>query len=215
MKSDKIDKIESPITHYKKMADGAIILKIFKIIEQNPRTSQKKITMQTGLTAGLVHSFMRMVINKGWIRAKQVNTRRWLYFLTPEGFIEKSNLTMRYLSKAFNNYRTAQKVIESQLVEFTKKQCRDLVVIGETELAEIAVLNILASKELNLVGFLSSQRPGEMFLEYKMSNYESLAVIKYDKILVFSNEFYEWQKTTDIAIRDKDVLNMLDKMIIA
>jgi len=71
---------ESPYTHYKNLADDDIAMRILEIIDQTPDVSQRKITIQTGLAAGLVHSFMRRVINKGWVRAKQVSAKRWLYF---------------------------------------------------------------------------------------------------------------------------------------
>lgn len=188
-KNKNVKKVESLHTRYKNLANEAVALQIFDIIEQNPRVSQRKITRQTGLAAGLVHSFMSRVIGKGWIRARQVNPKRWFYFLTPEGFVEKSRLSMAYLSSTLNSYRLAQRIVQSTLNECFKNNWRKLLIIGNNELAEIVVLNIKAVDYFILTGIVSANGHGKKLMGHKILPADKIHEKDFHKILVCDIDF--------------------------
>ncbi len=50
---------QSPHEMYRDMAKETILFQILDIIEQNKNVSQNKITAQTGLATGLVHTYMK------------------------------------------------------------------------------------------------------------------------------------------------------------
>jgi len=187
----------SPYTQYKKMADDAVALQILEIIEKKDKTSQHKIIRQTGLATGLVHSYMRKVINKGWVKAKQVSAKRWLYYLTPEGFIEKGRLTLKYFSITLQNYRDAQNMVRNHLDECLEKGWTKILVAGANDLAEITMLNILSSGELSLVGVISADSHDDIVLGSKVMPFESVRNIDYDKIIVCDISFFEWLNKID------------------
>ena len=64
-------------------------LTLFNSVENTPEINQRQLAMELGISLGLVNTYFQRVLKKGWIRAKQVKPRRWLYFLTPKGAIEK------------------------------------------------------------------------------------------------------------------------------
>lgn len=185
-------KTESPHSHYKNMADEAVTLQIFDIIESNPRTSQQKITTQTGLAAGLVHSFMKKVMAKGWIRAKKVNTKRWLYFLTPEGFMEKSRITMSYLSRTLKTYRMAQNLVQQQLDICLRNNWRKLVIAGDNDLAEIASLNIQAADDFELCGIVADKRHGDTVGGMQIYPLERVSEIDFDMVIICDSNLKQW-----------------------
>lgn len=204
---------QSPYSLLKDRADDEVTLQIFDIIERNPRTSQRKITIQTGLAAGLVHSFMRRVISKGWIRAKQVNAKRWLYFITPAGFVEKSWLTMNYLSRTLQSYSKAQDSINNMLKICVENKWRRLVVAGENELAEIAALTIRGSKEFTLVAMVANERRGRTITEQKILPTEMIGELDYHKILVCDTGFLEWNKKKWEFLDKTKMLNLVSSVI--
>lgn len=204
----KANNQESIHAQYKKMADEAVTLRIFDIIEQNPRTSQQKITMQTGLTTGLVHSFMKRVIKKGWIRAKQVNAKRWLYFITPEGFTEKSRLTMGYLSRTLNAYRSAQKIVQVHLGKCYENNWLKLIVAGDNELAEIAALNIQASNDLTLVAVVAESGNYKTIAGESILPFSKIESINYHKLLVCDPSFTNWNIKNGVSLNNSKILSI-------
>ena len=49
--------------------------------------------------------YIKRCLKKGWIKLKTVPKKRYIYYLTPKGFIEKSKLTAEYLTSSFSLYR--------------------------------------------------------------------------------------------------------------
>lgn len=213
-KNNKPGNVMSPHAHHKNLADDEVALQIFEIIEQNPKVSEKKITMQTGLAAGLVHSFMKRVIAKGWIRARQVNTKRWLYFLTPEGFIAKSRLSMNYLSRTFNTYRMAQDIVQEQIRNCAKNNWRRLIIAGKNDLAEITALNVRATSGFVLAAVMAEKSEGETLADYKVLPFDHLKNINYDKILVCDVSFNEWRNNGNADINSGDLLPLIDSFFV-
>ncbi|MFQ5431267.1 MAG: winged helix-turn-helix transcriptional regulator [Nitrospinota bacterium] len=201
---------QSPHAHYKDLADDAVALRIFDIIEHNPKISQKKITMHTGLAAGLVHSFMRKVISKGWVRANQVSAKRWLYFLTPEGFFQKSRLSMNYFSRAMSTYRMMQKLVREHLELCIANDWLKLVVVGDNELAEICVLNIKASNDFDLVAVVSGNGNDKTIVGGKILDYGSIENLHYDRLLICDAGFTHWHQRLEKKLDEKMFINLAD-----
>ena len=211
--TDKQKNNTSPFSHYKTMAEDDVALQILNIIEQNPSVSQRKITVRTGIAAGLVHSFMSRVINKGWVRAKQVSAKRWLYFLTPKGFLEKSSLSMNYLSSTLGMYRKAQNLIKEQLTVCQVNNWNKLLVVGDNELAEIAALNIQAADGFTLVGTITRSPAAEVAGNQNLLTYKEINTIEYDKIWVCEANFMEWCREAGYPVDEKRLVHIIDSMI--
>ncbi|MBI5637151.1 MAG: hypothetical protein HZA03_04165 [Nitrospinae bacterium] len=183
----------SPYSSVKSSADDAVIMQIFSLVEKIPHISEKKITAFTGIAAGLVNSFMRKVAAKGWVKARQVSARRWIYFITPEGFAEKSRLTVKYLGNTLRTYKVAQKVIEEHLEICQRNGWEKLIVAGSNELADIAVLNITGTKGLTLVGKLINGGAAANYeKEAGVFQYSDVEKLEFDRILVCEPGFAEW-----------------------
>ncbi len=197
-------------SHFKNVADEEVTLKIFDIIEETgPEISQRKIVMKTGLAAGLVHSFMRRVMKKGWIRAKQVNAKRWLYFVTPEGFLEKGRLSMKYLNRTLNAYRTIQGHVTHTLELCRKKEWQKLAIAGDNELAEIAMINMKSDPYFTLVGVFGSGGQSENNQVIETLPFEELSAIEFDKILVCNTGFLEWNMQNGGLLEESKLLNLV------
>ena len=78
---------------------------LFNTVENSPDINQRKLARELGISLGLTNTYFQRVLKKGWIRAKKVKPRRWLYFLTPQGALEKSQLSLSYMHRTLESFR--------------------------------------------------------------------------------------------------------------
>ena len=107
---------------------------------------------------GLTNTYFQRVLKKGWIRAQQVKPRRWLYFLTPQGALEKSRLSLSYLNRTLNSFRELKRKGDEHLRILSKKGVRGIHLCGDNDLTEvlsycfsgfeIELLSIIPEKDL-------------------------------------------------------------------
>ena len=121
-------------------------LSLFEAVDGNERISQRQLAQELGLSLGLTNAFLQTVLHKGWVRARQVSARRWAYFLTPEGFREKSRLTMNYLRRTMNSFHELKTLILQHFTELEQQGCRCIHLCSEGDLREIIRLCLPLSK---------------------------------------------------------------------
>jgi DNA-binding MarR family transcriptional regulator len=85
-----------------------IVLGLLESIERDGTRSQRGIASELGVALGLVNAYLRRCIKKGLIKVGEAPARRYAYYLTPQGFAEKSRLTIEYLSYSFSFFREAK-----------------------------------------------------------------------------------------------------------
>ena len=130
----------------KNSTDKKNILRILSDINDGIFYSQRKISKQLGISAGLANSYVKRCIKKGWIKLQTVPKKRYIYYLTPKGFIEKSKLTAEYLSSSFSLYRNMREDCLKILTKY-KKKSKKIILYSASELSEVF---ILTAKEIDL-----------------------------------------------------------------
>ena len=73
------------------------MLGLLTSIERDSPITQRKLAGDLGIALGLANSYLRRCMRKGLIKMSQVPLNRYAYYLTPQGFAEKSRLTAEYL----------------------------------------------------------------------------------------------------------------------
>jgi DNA-binding MarR family transcriptional regulator len=117
-----------------------IVLDLLTSVEHDGDRSQRHIAAELGIALGLVNAYLKRCVKKGFVKVSEVPARRYAYYLTPQGFSEKSRLTVEYLSTSFSFFRRAKSDC-MRLFEAAKAQgFRRIVLSGASDLAEIAVL---------------------------------------------------------------------------
>jgi DNA-binding MarR family transcriptional regulator len=118
--------------------------------------SQRRLTRDLGVALGLANSYLKRCVRKGWVKIQQVPGNRYLYFLTPTGFAEKSRLSARYLTSSLAFYRKAGR---SCLDAFDRCEaagwCR-VALCGISDLAEIAFIRS-RERGIEIVGFVDDR----------------------------------------------------------
>lgn len=113
--------------------------------------SQRHLARHLGVALGLANSYLKRCIRKGFIKITEAPANRYLYYLTPNGFSEKSRLTAKFLSSSFSFYR---KAAESCVAVFAVCEARGwsrIVLCGVSDLAEIAALRA-TERDVEIVG---------------------------------------------------------------
>ena len=80
------------------MSNEHLVRQILVEIDRNPSVSQRQLSTELGVSIGIVNWHMKRFVRKGLVKLHQAPVRRYLYYLTPDGFAEKARLTAEYLS---------------------------------------------------------------------------------------------------------------------
>jgi len=117
-----------------------IVLGLLSSVEHDGDRSQRHIAAELGIALGLVNAYLKRCVKKGLVKVHDAPARRYAYYLTPQGFAEKSRLTVQYLSNSFSFFRLAKGECAA-VFETAKASSFDrLVLAGKSDLAEIAIL---------------------------------------------------------------------------
>ena len=88
----------------------------------------------------LVNAYLKRCIKKGLVKVRSAPARRYAYYLTPQGFAEKSRLTVEYLSYSFGFFRQAKTDCSDLFRSAKARGVEKVLLAGQSDLAEIAAL---------------------------------------------------------------------------
>jgi predicted transcriptional regulator len=122
-----------------KSSERTILLGLLDAVERGDVT-QRGLSRELGIAVGLVNSYVRRCIKTGLIKVQQIPPRRYGYYLTPKGFVEKSRLVASYFVHSFDFFRRARASCEATFLSATKTGHKRIGLVGSSELTEIAVI---------------------------------------------------------------------------
>jgi len=117
-----------------------IVLGLLSSVETDGARSQRHIAAELGIALGLVNAYLKRCVKKGLVKVSDAPARRYAYYLTPQGFAEKSRLTVQYLSDSFSFFRKAKGDCTRIFDEAAARDYKRLALGGKSDLAEIAIL---------------------------------------------------------------------------
>jgi DNA-binding MarR family transcriptional regulator len=143
----------------------AVTLELLQAIDQRSDVTQRRLADRLGVALGLANSYLKRCVRKGLVKVRQAPANRYLYYLTPKGFAEKSRLTGIYLRQSFEFYRAASACICAVLDDCAARGMETLVLGGVSELAEITLLRV-REYPLQVIGIYDSEHPQDRLLEF-------------------------------------------------
>ena len=143
-------------------ADPAASLELLAAVEERADLSQRGLAERLGVALGLTNAYLRRAVNKGLIKVRQAPARRYFYYLTPQGFAEKARLTREFLSDSFGFFRRARAECDELMRTAAARGQRRLVLVGASELAEIATL-AARDHDIELVAVVAPGRNAPRF----------------------------------------------------
>lgn len=117
-----------------------ILLNLLNAVERNSALTQRTIAHELGIALGLANTYLRRCVRKGLVKIQQVPANRYAYYLTAQGFGEKSRLTVKYLSTSLNLFHAARQQCEDVISDCVAQKESLLVLAGGGDLTEIALL---------------------------------------------------------------------------
>jgi DNA-binding MarR family transcriptional regulator len=159
------------------------ILRLMGEVERNGSYSQRELSRGLNISLGLVNTFIKRLVNKGYFKVKTMPRNRMKYFLTPEGLARKSKLTVEYLSYSVNFYKEIKTLLISKFKEMEKNRIRSILFFGAGEVAELAYL-YLQLTNIQLVGIIDDSKKGNDFFEFKVDDFGRLNHQDWDAILM-------------------------------
>jgi DNA-binding MarR family transcriptional regulator len=154
-------------TGTKSKAENEILLGVLDLVERDPAVTQRSVAKELGIALGLANAYLKRCIHKGLVKVSQVPSRRYAYYLTPQGFAEKSRLTASYLAYSFSFFRQAQTQLADIYSTAAQRGQRRLVLIGEGDLAEIASL-VAGKHPIEICGTIAANNdPAQLSADLK------------------------------------------------
>lgn len=136
--------------------EESLTLGILETIDGQSNVSQRHLAERLGVALGLTNSYLKRCVRKGLIKIEQAPANRYLYYLTPRGFAEKSRLTAEYLTSSFDFYRRASSSCTKVFQECRQQGAQRILLCGVSEFAEIASLRA-REQGVQIVGILDRE----------------------------------------------------------
>lgn len=145
-----------------KPLDSSRSLQLLSEISGEEPLSQRELSRRLGIAVGLVNSYLKNLVSKGFVRVKNFPSNRYAYLLTPQGLAEKSRLAYQHLSYFTSLYTVARQDYLNLFRTLEDSGERAVVFCGVDEVAEVAYLS-LKETGLELVAVLDNVGHGGMF----------------------------------------------------
>ncbi len=139
-------------------------LEILDVVQKQSDVSQRHLARHLGVALGLANSYLKRCVRKGLIKITEAPANRYLYYLTPKGFAEKSRLTAQYLSYSLSFYRRAGESCARVFDRCRENGWRRLLLCGVSDLGEIATLRAI-EHEMMIVGFYDPHSERKRYLD--------------------------------------------------
>ena len=140
-----------------------ILLGLLEFVERGEVQSQRRLASELGIALGLVNLYLKRCVRKGLVKMRDAPARRYAYYLTPNGFAEKSRLTVEYLSVSLTLYRQAKKDFTAVLLSARKQGISRIAIVGASDLAEIAAICAL-DVGIAIVAVVDTQSTADRFV---------------------------------------------------
>ena len=98
------------------MLSEELELRTLKLLTENPHLTQRELASQLGISLGKAHYILKALVNVGGIKLgnfrRSDNKLGYAYLLTPQGLVEKSAITRRFLLRKQGEYVQLRTEIE-------------------------------------------------------------------------------------------------------
>ena len=189
-------------------------LQILDELSNNDSLTQRDLSSRLGIALGLVNSYIKNLIAKGYITVKSIPPKRYTYYLTPTGFAEKTRLTYHLLQDYTRIYREAKSNLNKLFKEMREEGAKKIVFAGADEVAEIAYIT-LQETDIELSGVVDGEMTGKKFFKRNILPVSDIRNISYDFILVTSylkrEKIYRELLAQGVKAKDIKVIFALDK----
>lgn len=117
-------------------------LQLMNEIESGETVSQRELAGRLGVAVGLVNSYLKNFVSKGFVRVQNYPRNRYAYLLTPKGLTEKSRLAFQHFNYFTGLYTNTRRQYMELFQRLKVQQSSEVSFCGIDEVAEIAYLSL-------------------------------------------------------------------------
>ncbi|HET6513951.1 MAG TPA: winged helix-turn-helix transcriptional regulator [Thermodesulfovibrionales bacterium] len=169
-------------------------LQLLDELANNGSMTQRDLSKRLGIALGLVNSYIKNLVAKGYVTVRMIPPKRYTYYLTPKGFKEKTRLAYDLMQDYTRIYRETRTNLKELFGEMQGSGAREVVFAGADEIAEIAYLTLQETK-LKLQGVVGEELSGASFFGREIKPMDAVGGMEYDFVLVASylrrNEIFQ------------------------
>ena len=140
-------------------SESEITLGLLRAVDSNAQLTQRTLAAELGIALGLVNTYFKRCVNKGYIKTRSIPRNRYAYYLTPTGFAEKSKLAAEYLHQSLSLFRQAHGDYRTILKMCAANGWTRICLCGSGDLAEIFVL-LCSDYDVQIVGVYDPDQGG-------------------------------------------------------
>lgn len=152
-------------------------------ISKGEPVSQRDLSKKYNIALGLVNSYIKNLVSKGYITIKAIPSKRYAYYLTPKGFAEKTRLTYHHLQNFTRLYKDARKDFKRLFNELYDDGIRKVVFAGVDEVTEIAYLS-LQEVDIELEGVVDTEKQGKKFFKMIVQPFHEINNLDYHGVIL-------------------------------
>ena len=142
-------------------------LEILERLENNGHLTQRDLSKDVGIALGLVNHLLKKMVTKGWIKIKNIDSKKIRYLITPEGAREKSSLLYKRVESTIHFYLEAKRVIKDKIIHLKNEGIEDVSIYGINHISEVLYI-VLKELGLELVSVVEEKKEGEEWFGYKV-----------------------------------------------
>lgn len=165
--------------------DGYRSLLVLDEISRNHDLTQRDMSRNLGIALGLINSYIKNLAGKGYITISSIPKKRYTYYLTPQGFSEKTRLTYEHLRNFTNLYRVARKDFRHLFSDMEKSGIRKIAFCGVDEIAEIAYMS-LREVNIELAGVADDAKKDGDFFGYRVLPVSAVPSLGIELVIITS-----------------------------
>lgn len=147
--------------------EDQMILSVLSAVEEEPELTQKDLAVRLGVAVGMVNSYLKRVIYKGYVKTRNLQRRRLKYLLTPNGIKEKTRLTYEFLEYSYQYIRDIRRKTRELLEPYCKQGKKRVVFYGSGEVAELALLTV-QELGMELVAVVDEQNKSKTCINHEI-----------------------------------------------
>jgi len=175
-------------------------------LEDGEPISQREIAGRLNIALGLVNSYLKTLVQKGFVTVKAYPRNRYAYLLTPKGFTEKSRLAFQHLSNFHKLYQVARQDSLTIFKALSEQGVKNVTFCGHDDLTEIAYLSLMeAGLELEQVMDTVS---GDSFLDFEIISIADGVKAASGPIVITSLQRADelHQKLRELGVKEESIL---------
>ena len=125
-------------------------LRVLELVEERDRITQRGVATELEVALGMANALIKRLIQKGYIKVKNAPSRRYKYYITPEGFLEKGRLVSKYIANSFKFFGEVRRDYEMLASQVSASKRTGVCCVGTGEVLEIAQM-VFAANDIEVL----------------------------------------------------------------